>query len=369
MNLGILFSLGDSLEKQEKSGQFSRFEKFYLGKYAKNFEKVFVFSYGKDTNFSNREFFRLIPNKFSLHRFFYTFLLPFLEKKNFENISIFRVMQATGAVPTILAKIFYRIPYVTTYGYYYHEFAKIEGKFLRSFLLKILEFLALKFANGVIITTQELKNYVGKLVSIEKIFLIPNGVETKVFKPKNKKFDKNEIQIISIGRLEIQKNYANLLKAITQSDYKDSITLTLVGQGSLKNQLVNLAQKLSVKLKIIDSVPHKNLPKFYQQADIFVLPSLIEGQPKVLLEAMSCGLPVIASQVSGNLEVIKDGQTGLLCQTDSFDISKKLDFLIENNKLREKIGKAARNFVLKDHNLEKLVQKEIAVLKKLAKNV
>lgn len=368
MNLGVLLSLGDTLEKQAESGQFERFEKFYLEKYAENFNKVFVASYGKDSNFSARKTFILIKNKFNLQRYLYTFLLPFLARKNFQKTSVFRCMQTTGAIPAILAKIFYQIPFVATYGYKYHQFAKIEGKFVAANFLKILELLALKAAGGIIVTTQELQNYVGQFTSKEKIFVIPNGVDTKTFYPVNKKFDKQNIQIISIGRLEIQKNYVNLIKAIAASKYKDFITLTFIGKGSLKNQLENLAKKLFVKLKIIDSLPHALMPKFLQKADIFVLPSLIEGHPKVLLEALSCGLPAIASKVSGNIEVIQDGKTGLLCEIESHDIAQKIDILIENGKLRGKISQDGRRYILKYYDLDKLVTKEIEILKKLAKH-
>ena len=368
MNLGILLSIGESLEKQVESGQFERFKKFYLRKYATNFDQVFVFSYGKDPNFLKEKNLILVSQKSNLHRYFYTLLMPFFERKNFQIVSVFRVMQATGSIPAILAKIFYRIPYVTTYGYKYHQFAKIEGKTVTVFFLKILEFLALKFADGVIVTTKELKSYVGKFVSKEKIFLIPNGVDTQSFKPVNKKFDKNNIKLISVGRLEVQKNYAALIRAVSLSKFRTYITLTLIGKGSLKNELKILAKKLSVKLKIIDSLPHNQMPNFLQSNDIFLLPSLLEGHPKVLLEALSCGLPAIASEVSGNTEVIKDSENGLLSSTKSDDISKKLDSLIESGDIRERIGQRGREYVLKYCDLRQLVLKEIAILKKIGKN-
>ncbi len=368
MNLGVLLSLGDSLDKQEKSGQFSRFEEFYLEKYAKNFEKVFLFSYGKDFNFSKNKIFELVSNNTNLHRFVYTFILPFLAFKKFKKNSVFRVMQVTGAIPAVIGKIFYKIPFIATYGYKYHKFAEIEGRGFSSPFLKLVELIVLKTADGVIVTTEELRKYVEKFTKPMKVFLIANGVETKMFFPIPKGFDSRNIKILSIGRLEVQKNYLNLIKAISLSKYKKNIILTIIGNGSLKNQLGNLAKKLSVNLKIIDFVPHNLLPRYYQDADIFILPSLAEGQPKVLLEAQSTGLPVIASKVQGTIELVKDYQTGLLCSTDSEGIAKKLDTLIGDHSLREKIGKDGRNFILKNHDLEKLVTKEIEILRKFAQN-
>lgn len=368
MNLGVLLSAGDSLEIQEKSGQFGRFAKFYLEKYSKNFDDVFVFSYGKDANFSNYRSFKLIPNRFNLHRFIYTFLMPISEKENFKKISVFRVMQITGAIPAILAKVFYQIPFIVTYGYKYHEFAKLEGRPFVAWLLKVLEFAVLKKADRIIVTTEELKKYVTQFAPPEKIHLIPNGVETKLFKPSKKKFNKKNIRIISVGRLEVQKNYFSLIEAVGSSKYRNFITLTLMGDGSQKLQIEKLARKFKVKLKIINFVPHQLLPDFFAKSDIFILPSIIEGHPKVLLEAMAAGLPSVASNISGNVAIVKNGQTGLLCTTEPRDIRKKLDFLIENSELRWQIAENARRFILENHSIEKLVSNEIGELIKFAKD-
>lgn len=367
MKLGVFLSLGDNLENQKKTGQFERFFESYIKKYRQNFDSVFIFSYGQDNDFKTEKKFNLVPNKFSLPRFLYTFLLSFLEKANFNKVSIFRVMQTTGAIPAILAKFFYQIPFVTTYGFKYHQFAKIEGKIFTAYFLKILEFITLKIADGVIVTTDELKEYVREFTSAEKIFLIPNGVDTRLFKPAKKKFQRQRIKIISVGRLEKQKNYNNLIQAILASKYYPFITLTLVGGGRLKKQLKNLAKKLEVKLKIIDFVPHSMIPKILADSDIFILPSLIEGHPKVLIEAMACGLPTIASNVWGNREVIRDGVNGVLCETNSGDIAKKLDMVIEDGLLRKNLSKEGRESVLANFDIDKLIEKEISILKELSK--
>lgn len=363
MNLGILLSLGDSLENQERSGQFERFSKFYLSRYKNKFENIFVFSYGSDKNFQNSQDFILIPNRFGLNRFFYALLLPFLERETVKKASLFRVMQTTGAIPAILAKIFYKNPFLVTYGFKYHEFAKIEGKFLTAFFLKFLEKIILKFADGIIVTTKALKTYVNNFAQEEKIHLIPNGVDVNLFKPFNKKFNSKNIQILSVGRIEKQKNYENLIEAIALLDHKKYITLTIIGRGSLQKRLENLAKKLSVKLKIIDFAPHDQMPNFYASADIFILPSLIEGHPKALLEAMASGLPCIASKVPGNAEIIRDGKTGVFSTTESGDIKNKIDFLVQNDDLREKLGENARRFITENYNIEKLVTKEVEILK------
>lgn len=367
MNLGILLSLGDSFEKQQQFGQFERFEKLYLEKYKKNFKNVYVFSYGKDTKFQNRKSFILIPKTLNIHRYIYTFLMPLIQKKIINQIAVFRVMQTTGVIPAMIIRFFYKIPYVVTYGYSYHRFAKVEGKMLTSFFLKVLEYFALKYADRVIVTTNELSNYVSQFSERENIHLIPNGVDINLFKPIAKKFNHNKIKIISIGRLEVQKNYQNLIEAVSRSKFKKSIYLTLIGRGSLKNNLVKLAKKNSVNLEIIEFTPHYKIPKTLQSNDIFVLPSLIEGHPKALLEAMACGLAVIASNVSGSKEIIIDGENGFLSQIESKKIADKLDLLIEKNVVRNTVSKNARKFIEDHYNIDDLVSDEIRLLKAVAK--
>lgn len=368
MNLGVLLTSGDSLEKQLRSGQFERFGKFYLANYARDFESVLVFSYGQDSKFKKRRSFKLIVNKLNLHRYLYTLFMPFLHRKIFKRIDVLRVMQVTGAAPAILAKIFFRMPFVVTYGFKYHQFAKIEGKWFQAIVLKFFEILVIKIADGVIVTTNDLRNYVTQFTNYRKIYFIPNGVDTDSFKPAVKKDSHQNFEIVSVGRLEKQKNYANLIKAIAQSKYRTKIHLSLVGQGSLKSELEKLAKNLSVDLRIIDSIPHAKMPGFLQDADIFVLPSLIEGHPKVLLEAMACGLPSLGSRVSGNVEIIEDYQNGLLCDIGYLNIRQKLDQLIKDEKLRQKISKKAWEFVRRNYNLQKLIDQEILILKQFAKN-
>jgi len=99
------------------------------------------------------------------------------------------------------------------------------------------------------------------------------------------------------------------------------------------------------------------------QADIFVLPSLVEGHPKVLIEAMSCGLPCVASACQGNRELLEDGRTGLLFEaTDVTQMVAQLERVIESQDLARSLGRAARQKVLGSYDLERLLRREMDVL-------
>jgi len=135
-----------------------------------------------------------------------------------------------------------------------------------------------------------------------------------------------------------------------------------VGTGSQKDELVELAGKLEVTLEVINRVPNEKLPEIYRQADIFVLPSLVEGHPKALLEAMSCGLACISMDISGPREIIIDNKNGLLVQQTAEGLSAGLKKLIENKALRMRLGMAARESVIKKFDKRKLMEIESKLL-------
>src|SRR3989344_9289050 len=107
------------------------------------------------------------------------------------------------------------------------------------------------------------------------------------------------------------------------------------------------------------------MAKIYNRADVFGLPSLAEGSPKVLLEAMACGLSVIGTKVVGIKETITDGITGFLCDTDSQSLSKSIVWFLKNPKRADKLAQSARKKILQDYNLYHLLKKEVLTLKGL----
>jgi len=361
MNLGVFLSSGSSFSKLASKGR-DELLKSYLVKYCQSFNRVYVFSYHKEKRTDLPENCFLIDNQCNLPRAIYTFLLPFLAKKELKQCQVLRIMQLTGAVPAIIAGKIYKIPTVSTYGYDYLKFAKMEKKFISFWLLKILKPLILKNLSVIITTTHFLQKKLKKKIN-KPVFLIPNSVNTNLFKPKNKVFDKKKIKILSVGRLEKQKNLDSLIKAISFSKYKKNIYLTLIGNGSLRLFLIKLAKKRNINLKILNKISYNQMPKYYQQADIFCLISFIEGHPKALIEALSCGLPSIVSKNKGNLSIAEDKETALVVDFNNNDIADKIDLLINREKLRDNLSKNGREKVIKLFNRDKLLNKEIKILK------
>ena len=361
MTLGLFLAIGESFGSLKKQGQDTLVVGQNLKAYSKYFDKVIVFSYAKEKYHLHKNN-ELIENKFNLHRYIYAPFLPIINFRKFKECDVLRGLQITGGIPCVFAKIFFKKPFVVNYGYDYEQVAKLEGKNVLAFLYAIITFIVVKFADAVIITSPSLKNKIGKY-SPKKIELIPNSVDTKLFSPKNKKRKKIK-RIIFVGRLEKQKNLLSLIEAVSALDYK--LKLIFIGDGSQKSKLLKFASRKKVDLEIIKPVPHDKLPAFLNSCDIFVLPSFIEGHPKVLLEAMSTGLPCIGSSVEGIKEIISHNKNGILTSTTSEGIKKSIKYLINNHYVAQRLGKNARKYVTENLDSKKLLKKEIELLRETA---
>lgn len=362
MNVAIILALGESWEEFESRGQDELFLAQRLRPYSNNFEHIYLFSYGKRSGklLPNVE---LVGNKFGWHRFFYAFLLPLVHRDTLRDCLVVRGMQLTGALPALIAKYLFGLKVVINYGYDYAAVARTEGKYVRSWLLYILGMMTLPLCDAVIVTTSSLEQ---KVVAFYKgtVVLIPNGVDTRLFSPADRLPQENVL--LYVGRLEPQKNVAMLVYAAAK--LRPTCHLLVIGQGSLKNDLTRLAKTLRVKLSIIDSVPHDELPKFFKRARLFILPSLIEGHPKSLLEAMSCALPVIGTDVSGTREVITHRQNGLVVKNTPESLADAIETLLANRKLSEHLGHQARQTVKRNYNITILSQRDVSLIKKFGRS-
>ncbi len=191
----------------------------------------------------------------------------------------------------------------------------------------------------------------GKLADPAAEFLvIPNGVETDRFKPILRPVNV-PIKILFIGRLIPRKGFQRVIEALPKlrALTNKPFIIEVVGTGAARDDLDQLAERLGVidLIHYVGQISYEELEKAYQSADIFVLTSLSEGMPSVILEAMGCGLPIVASNVGGNNEIVHEGKNGYLIEGDDSDrIAQVLADLINNDDLRSHMGDASRHFAL-----------------------
>ena len=229
-------------------------------------------------------------------------------------------------------------------------------------LATFFEKLAYMVADKVITTTKEDENYIVWRYGIDsrRIAVIPNWIDTRLFRPMDE-VEKERGRIIFVGRLERQKNILALVKAVkTIPDVK----LYIFGSGSLETEVRQEIEGFE-NIRLMGVIPHEKLPEELNKSEIFILPSLYEGHPKTLLEAMACGLPVIGSDVEGIRGIIEDGFNVVLCGLDSESIREKILLLASDRGLRERLGRAARRYVVENFSFEKLFLRELEVHREL----
>lgn len=160
--------------------------------------------------------------------------------------------------------------------------------------------------------------------------------------------------IVHIGRFNPQKNHSVIIDAAQKLKEEGlKFVIKLIGGAGNEEQ-----RKQEVKQKGLDNEIkfcglQGNVYPFLQSADCFILPSLYEGMPVTLVEAMGCGLPIIASSVGGVPDMIESGKTGLLIKPNAEELTSAIKRLIKNEKLRESLGKNALT-KSKDFSVERM---------------
>lgn len=352
LTVGIVLPMGQNRQLLEASGQWSLWQ-HELNQYRKAFNSVELFEY----RFSD------------WRRFFEAILMPLAHRKRLARCQVLKAVHLTGAIPCLIGRWLYGTQYVLSFGYRYDEFAKLEGKWGQWLLSVLLTPIAVGYAKAVIAPTEELKRYVTS-AGAKVVKVIPNGVDVQIFKGSTLWQGRTlSITILFVGRLERQKNLEMLIKSVNQvlkgpilRQDRTLIGLMFVGTGSLRQSLISLAKKLDVKLTIKPPMPNHELPNIYLRADIFVLPSIVEGHPKTLLEAMSCGLPCVATDIAGPGDIITNNQDGLLVEPTVEGLASGIASLVADERFRRRLGKNARETVIEKFDKDKLMGLEVGLL-------
>lgn len=205
-----------------------------------------------------------------------------------------------------------------------------------------------KDAAVVVANSGGLKALAKKTCPDMDIQMIPNGVDTEIFSCMdfNKQPSTDEIKIFTAGRLSKQKGMPYLIESIAALRAQHAnVSLSIAGDGPSRPLLEKLVSEKNLRQNVhfLGWVTREKLAEHYRAADIFVFPSLDEGMPNVLLEAMSCGLPVVATAVSGNEELVENGKNGFLVPPRNAPaLTDALARLLHGHALRESMGKESR---------------------------
>jgi colanic acid/amylovoran biosynthesis glycosyltransferase len=191
----------------------------------------------------------------------------------------------------------------------------------------------------------------------------PNGVDTSYFKKNYFKKKFNEFTILSVGRLVPEKGYFYALDAFSKliKEYPFiKIKYDIIGRGVLEKKIKTYIEKYNLKNHVFlhGAKIGDDLLSFYQRADVFLLSSIAEALPVVILEASACELPIIATDVGGISEEVGDKKSGFLVPANDSDaIYKRLKILINNRKKRLELGKKGREIVCRKFDSTKINKK------------
>jgi len=208
-------------------------------------------------------------------------------------------------------------------------------------------------------------------VDKSKTRIVPNGVDPERFKPGGdgetlkRRMDVGKRPIVLfVGRLIPRKGLSYLVEAakVIVKERKDPVFL-IVGNGPLRDKLINDLREAGLleNFRLLGDVRETLLPAVYNCADIFVLPSIQEGQGIALLEAQASGKPVVAFDTGGVSEALQDEETGLLTEPSSWDLADALLRLLSDKSLREKMGHKGREFVSSSLSWEVCTRKMLEV--------
>jgi len=306
------------------------------------------------------------------HLFEITYMLSvaiflFRHRRQFDVICCFGLYLFTA--PAVLfsrifgKKVFFRLECAGEFG----DFKSIAQLKLGNFILRCAS-----WADGSIAISSEIEQELMRNgFSARKIHRIANCVDTSMFFPCSTLPNDSPPIISYVGRLSRQKGLDTLVKAINQLQERLSLfKVYIVGDGELKPMLQNMVCEYGLEDKITFTGAIPNVVDYYQRSWIIVMPSYYEGLPLVLLEAIACGVPVVASPVGGILDVLGPpvnpgtasgyaiAERGIFVEPANADaVAAALYLLSTDQLLRERLSQNARAHIKKYYTLDQVIKK------------
>ncbi len=373
MHIGLLFTYGYSLNTWKESGTLNREVLFYK-KLAeeKNIQFTF-FTFGNKNDLMidlQSKNIKIVPiyelitksrNKYI--NIIKSLYIPFKLRKYFSSIDLIKQNQLQGVWIAIILKLLTGLPLFTRTGYDVFKFSIHEKKgIIKIFFYFLLTQIALAFSNLYTVSNKTELDYLQKRFLFSKNILHrPNWIAYSEIVDIN---ERSKHEIISVGRLEKQKNYEELINLFEDSKF----VINIVGSGSKKDKLVELAKQKNIKVNFLGRLENEDLQKVYDKYLFFVSTSKFEGNPKSVLEAMSKGCVVIASNIENHRELITNEENGYLIPDNCNSLSSFINSLLQNEKKLSVVSSNSREYVVKNNGINTLCDFEYSDYKELQRN-
>jgi glycosyltransferase involved in cell wall biosynthesis len=366
MKLSLFFSRGISLDIWKNSGLLHRELTPYKRMLSK-FDAVSFITYGKGSEkvcLQGEDDFEVLSNRWGLPTDLYAILCPILYRDELIHADIYKTNQINGWWTAGLAKFLYGKPLVVRCGYLLSLDQERKGYFgLRKNFVSLIESLAFRCADASIVTTPRMKEEVIRRYNLphDRINVIPSPIDIDLFRPLPD-IKKVEGRLGFVGRFSPEKNIRLLMEALSGIE---NASLLLMGDGESRAELESFSSRIKINATFTGNVPNDNIPAWLNTCEAFILPSSWEGMPKALLEAMSCGLPVIGTDVPGIRDIIEHKINGFLCKLSVEDLRAAIRTVLGDPLLRKRIGAEAREYVAQNYTIEKSVSMELELMSSL----
>jgi glycosyltransferase involved in cell wall biosynthesis len=265
-----------------------------------------------------------------------------------------QIIHSHYIVPSIIINVFaklFRVPTILHgrgQDVNYYPYNSIKSK--------ILLLIAGRLNNKIITVGKAMKNTCLRFkIKENKVRVIYNGLDFNFFNPKEKiKFSKNrQLELLNVGRYHPRKGQHHLIEACKKlKDININFHLNLIGEGILRPTLTELIKKFELEdyVDLLGAVSHNSLPNYMKKADIFVFPSVTEGLPNVILEAMSMKLVLVLTKIGGNLELAQNRGSILVDINNPQQLFDAILHYYNNPKEIETGGEINRKFIINNFN-------------------
>ena len=247
-----------------------------------------------------------------------------------------------------------------------HGFHFFKGAPLKNWLMYYpIEKFCARFTDVLITINKEDYALAQRKMHAKKVCYVP-GVGIDLSKIQNTQYDRNEIRksmgvpedcilLLSVGELNVNKNHQVVVKALAMLNNKN-VHYAIAGLGNQKDKLINLAKELGVENQLHLLGYRNDVPAIAKSSDIFCFPSHREGLGLSALEAMTCGLPLVTSNVHGINDYSQDDVTGYKCSPDdAFSWAEKIKILVEDSSKRKQFGQNNMQIVEK-YSMQNILQ-------------
>jgi len=372
MDISVFFTQGVSLRDWENIGMLEREVALYRRLTEKGIGCGFVTYGGRgDLQFaSHLSGIQINCNRWGLPADVYKKFLNIIHAGHLRKTDVIKSNQIRGADAALSAAKRFGKPFIARCGYLHSEFTErqfgLDSAEAKS--AQTLEGDVFRGADRVVVTTAAMRERIIQDYGLDdaRVRVIPNYVDTDLFRPEppvaGSEKNKSRKSLCFIGRLTDQKNLFVLFDALGGLD----LEITIIGEGEQRDALERKASALKIKARFLGNLSHTELPEWINRSDIFILPSKYEGHPKTLLEAMSCGKPVIGTDVSGIRELIHHRETGYICPPTAEGIREAVEEISRNQDLAAHMGMKARTFIEENFSLDRTISLEKEILEEVA---